>query len=134
MSKKRRALSRVSVIFLMFMPTTFVSALAQNANSSSAGSMWGTGSSGVSIPGSVESANSHNLNSMIAGSANAARANLLISNGPNFSISSVGSQSIVSTTIVGNNNGSSTSAGQSTSNTGSTTAHGTMVNSPETKK
>ena len=129
-----KCLTVVSTYWLTLAAPVYSDALAQNANSAGAGSMWGTNSSGVSVAGAVDSANNHNLNSMVAGSANAARSNLLITNGPNYSISSVGSQSIVSTTIVGNNNGSSTSAGQSTSNTGATTAHGTMVNSPGSQK
>jgi hypothetical protein len=101
-------------------------AQAQSATTYASGNMWGTAPGGVSVTGATDSAIAHNQNSMVAGAVNAARKGLLIGNGPNMTISSIGSQSIISNTIIGNDNTNSVNANQSSSNSGSTSNQGTI--------
>jgi len=90
--------------------------------------MWGTAPSGVAVPGAVDSAIAHNQNSAYAGAVNAADAGALFNGGPGTSISitSVGSQNIVSNTVIGNDNKININADQDSSNTGPVSNNGTM--------
>jgi hypothetical protein len=100
-------------------------ASAQSSSTYGTGTMWGTVPGGVAVNGAYESGISHNQNSSVAGAVNAAKQGMLVGNGQNISIYSIGSQSIVSTTIIGNNNTSTTTATQTTTNTGTVTNTGT---------
>jgi hypothetical protein len=82
--------------------------------------MWGTSSSGVSVNGAATSAVMHTANGLLAGQVNAAKEGMLLATGSSGSltIQSIGSQSIVSSSINGNNIDSSINATQSSSNTG----------------
>jgi hypothetical protein len=92
-----------------------------------AGAMWGTNPSGVAVNGALESAATHNANGSIAAAVNAAKKGALIGNGSSYSISTVGSQTIVSSTIIGNDNGGvDINATQSSTNSGSQTTDGTF--------
>jgi hypothetical protein len=92
-------------------------ATAQNY-SYSATNMWGTAPSGVAVPGALESAVAHSQNSAVAGAVNAAAAGTLLATGDGGTISSIGSQTIVSNTVFGNNNPTTISASQSATNSG----------------
>jgi hypothetical protein len=93
-------------------------AAAQNY-SYSATNMWGTAPSGVAVPGALESAVAHAQNSTTAGAVNGAAAGLLLgTGGDGGAISSIGSQTIVSNTVFGNNNPTTISASQSATNSG----------------
>jgi hypothetical protein len=87
--------------------------------------MWGTQPTGVAVPGMVESAIAHNQNGQAAALVNAARKNLLLG-GPGIAITAIGSQSIVSNTVIGDDNDVSISASQSSSNSGSVNNSGTF--------
>lgn len=88
--------------------------------------MWGTAPAGVAVIGSVDSAISHEHNGVVAAQVNAAKKGLLAGGVPGMSITSIGSQSIVSNTVIGNNNNTSVTATQTTSNTGSVTNQGSI--------
>lgn len=100
-------------------------AVAQSAIS--AGTAWGTKPAGVAVNGALESAASHNANGSVASAVNAAQKGLLIGNGSSYSISSVGSQTVISSTIIGDGNGGvSIEASQSSGNSGSVSTDGTF--------
>lgn len=90
-----------------------------------AGAMWGVSISGGygSNTGTDNSASSHLAESAIANHVEAAKAGVILN--PNLStsltIQSVGSQTIVSNTVTGNNNTKSISGTQSSSNSGTVT-------------
>ncbi|MCY6382367.1 hypothetical protein [Hoeflea prorocentri] len=100
-------------------------ALADNIGFS-AGNMWGTDGSGVAVGGAVDSAESHLANGIIAGQVNAAEMGLLIDNGTagTLTIQAIGSQTVVTTSIVGNNNVSDIAADQTSTNSGDVTNDG----------
>lgn len=68
----------------------------------------------------------HQQNALVAGSVNASEEGLLLTNGMNMTIQAIGSQSIVSTTIYGDNNQVDVVADQTSENSGDVTNHGTM--------
>lgn len=92
--------------------------------------MWGTAPAGVAVPGAVDSAIAHNQNSAAAGAVNAAEAGALFNGGPGTSIAitSVGSQNIISNTVIGDNNNTNINADQSSSNTGQVSNSGAVNN------
>jgi hypothetical protein len=102
------------------------SALAQSASGYAAGNMWGTSPSGVAVPGAVDSSIAHTENSAVAGAVNAARAGMLMGTGAGGSIYSIGSQTIVSNTVVGNGNSTDVNANQSAQNSGDVSNSGQM--------
>jgi len=108
-------------------------ATAQSATTYSAGNQWGTTSSGVAVNGGLESAIGHNQNGAVAAAANGAQKGVLISNGSlaggSLTISSVGSQTIVSSSVVANNSTvtSPITATQTSSNTGDVSTTGTIT-------
>lgn len=99
---------------------------ASNSNSSS-GRMWGAaGSAGTAL----DSSNMHSLDGNSAAQVIAAKQGLLIG-GTGMSITAIGSQSIVSTTVIGNGNSTTVSATQTSSNTGTVSNNGTIgTNTP----
>ena len=107
--------------------TLTTSASAQSTQNYSSGNNWGTQPTGVAVPGMVDSAIAHNQNGQAAALVNSAKKGLLLG-GPGMSITAIGSQSIVSNTIVGSDNDVSISASQSTSNSGSVSNQGTFNN------
>ena len=88
------------------------------------GRMWGAAGSGGSAQ---DSSAMHSLDGNSAALVNAARLGLLIGNGSNTSITAIGSQSIVSTTVIGDNNSTNITATQTTTNTGTVTNNGTIA-------
>ena len=101
-------------------------------DSFSAGSMWGTDGSGVAVSGAAASSAAHVQNGTVAGQVNAAEEGLLLSTGSGGSITiqSIGSQTVVSSNISGNNNSIDTDADQTSSNTGEVSNDG-QVNTGE---
>src|SRR5262245_173610 len=94
-------------------------AAAQSSMTYSAGTQWGTTSSGVAVPGAYESSLAHGLNSANAAAVNAARKDVLVGAGAGgAAVTAIGSQSIINNTVIGNNNVNSINATQSASNTG----------------
>lgn len=69
----------------------------------------------------------HANDSNAAGAVNAARAGLLLNAGPGMSITAIGSQSVVSNTIIGNNNSSSITATQTSTNSGAVSNNGSIT-------
>jgi hypothetical protein len=109
---------------LLFLSTA---ADAQSSNSgtvsnSSSGRFWGTTGSTA-----IDSATMHALDGNAAGQVNAAKQGLLLNAGPGMSITAIGSQNIVSNTIIGDNNTANINATQTSTNTGSVTNSGTII-------
>lgn len=105
-------------------------AAAQSATTYAAGNQWGTVPSGVAVNGALESAQAHTLNSAIAASVNGARQGVLIGSGSGGSvtISSIGSQTVISSSVVSTNSSVSSpiDATQTSSNTGQVSNQGTI--------
>jgi hypothetical protein len=91
-----------------------------------ASSMWGTAPAGATVEGALESSAMHLQNGIVAGQVNSAEAGLLYSNGSgeNYNIYSIGSQSVISNTILGDGNEISVTATQESSNTGDVSNNG----------
>ena len=88
------------------------------------GRMWGAAGSGGSAQ---DSSTMHSLDGNSAALVNAARLGLLIGNGSSTSITAIGSQSIVSTTVIGDNNSTNITATQTSTNSGTVTNNGTIA-------
>jgi len=95
-----------------------VQARAQSSTNYTASNQWGTYSSGISVTGAVDSAVAHNQNGAAAAEVNAARLGALIGNGASSTINAIGSQTIVSTSIIGSGDTANITATQTSSNTG----------------
>lgn len=91
-----------------------------------ASNMWGTAPAGATVEGALESSAMHLQNGIVAGQVNSAEEGLLYSNGSgeNYSIYSIGSQSVISNTILGDGNDISVSAHQESSNSGDVSNNG----------
>jgi hypothetical protein len=89
----------------------------------SSGRMWG--STNVA-GGTTDSSTIHTQDGNSAGQVNAARRGLLLNGGPGMTITSIGSQNIVATTITGNNNSTTVTTTQTSSNTGSVSNNGNI--------
>ena len=89
-------------------------------NTYSAGAMWGTAPGGVSVPGALDSSLTHTTNGVSAGQVNSAEAGTLETDGTGGTrnIYAIGTQTIVSSTLIGNNNVSDIDATQSATNSG----------------
>lgn len=99
---------------------------AQNSTGGSSGRMWGSATNSGTTP--VDSSIMHAQDGNSAGQVNAARQGLLF--GPDVSITAIGSQNIVSTTVIGDNNSTNVNANQNSSNTGAVTTNGTITRTP----
>jgi hypothetical protein len=119
--------SRTLFILAAFMAAT-VGVSAQSIDNYSASNMWGTAPAGVAVPGALDSAIAHNQNSAVAGAVNAAEAGALFNGGSGITITSIGSQNIISTTVIGDGNDVDVDANQSSSNTGAVSNSGTVNN------
>lgn len=93
---------------------------ASAQESYSAGQMWGTQPAGIAVPGAVESSAAHFNNGLLAGQVNAARQGLLLGTGlgGSVTIQSIGSQSVINTTISGNDITARIDADQDSANSG----------------
>ena len=104
---------------------------AANAQSTSAsgttnstgasGRMWGAAGWGGGL---VDSSTMHSQDGNAAAQVAAAKLGLLIGNGSNTSITAIGSQSIVSTTVIGDGNSTTVTATQTSTNSGTVTNNG----------
>lgn len=104
------------------------SATAQSAGTTNStgtsGRMWGAAGAGGSVQ---DSSAMHSLDGNAAAQVSAARLGLLIGNGSNTSITAIGSQSIVSTTVIGDGNSTTVTATQTSTNSGAVTTNGTIA-------
>lgn len=98
----------------------------------SAGQLWGTDPSGVAVAGALTSAAGHLQQGTIAGQVHAAEKGFLLSTGSggSLSIQAIGSQTIVTSTITGNDINSNVNATQTSSNTGAVSNDGTITSRP----
>jgi hypothetical protein len=98
------------------------------SGSGSATSMWGVGSGGSTSASSsmAESANAHETLGQSAALVNSAKRGFLYSSGTSIILESIGSQSIVSTSIYGDNNVADISATQTAINNGNVNAVGSI--------
>ena len=69
----------------------------------------------------------HALDGNSAGQVNAAKQGLLLYTGPGMTITAIGSQNIVSNTVIGDNNTTNINATQTSSNSGTVTNNGTIT-------
>lgn len=95
-------------------------------SNSSAGRMWGSNNSTGTAS---DSSTMHSADGVSAGQVNAAKQGLLYAGGPGLTITAIGSQSIISTTVVGDGNSTNVNATQTTTNTGTVTNNGTIATS-----
>ncbi|MEJ0005118.1 MAG: hypothetical protein WDM77_01685 [Steroidobacteraceae bacterium] len=97
------------------------------SGSGSASSMWGAGSGGGGASSSLsDSANAHDTLGQSAALVQSAKRGFLYSSGTSIIFESVGSQSIVSTSIYGDNNVANINANQTSTNNGSVNAIGSI--------
>ena len=113
---------------LLVLSTAANAQTAQSSTAGSSGRLWGTTSS---VSGS-DSSSMHSQDGNAAAQVNAARLGFLVGNGTSWSITAIGSQTIVSTTVVGDNNSTNVNATQTSSNTGTITNTGTISSSTST--
>ena len=95
----------------------------------SAGTMWGT----MSTDNALDSSQSHYFDGLSAGHVNAAKDGLLYGDGSTFSITSIGSQSVISNTIIDSDHVDiDIDADQTSTNSGDVTTEGTFHYNPTT--
>jgi hypothetical protein len=102
--------------------------VASSGTTYSPGHMWGTAGSGGG--GGTDSATLHDTLGQVAGQVNASKIGALIGNGPSYSVTAIGSQNIVATTVYGNNSSAVVNATQTSTNTGTVSNNGSIANSP----
>lgn len=95
--------------------------MTNSPSNSSSGRFWGTNGTGF------DSSTMHYQSGLAASQVNAARQGFLVGNGSGASITAIGSQSIVNTTIFGDNNSANVTATQTTTNTGAVSNNGSIV-------
>lgn len=88
--------------------------------------MWGLGG-GTAANGNSDSATMHDTLGGVAGQVNAAKIGALIGNGPVYSVTAIGSQNIVSTTVYGNNSSAVVNATQTSTNSGTVSNNGAIA-------
>lgn len=111
--------------------TSVNSSTQQIPNSSSGGgsatTMWGAGSgSGTASQSSLDSATMHDTLGQSAALSQSAKRGFLYSSGTSIVFESIGSQSIVDTSIYGDNNIANISANQTSTNNGAVNANGSI--------
>ena len=117
------ALAMAGLLFLSTAANAQSTYSGTGSNSSSS-RMWGSaGPSGTAM----DSATMHALDGNSAGQVNAAKQGLLLNGGPGMTITAIGSQNIVSNTVIGNNNTTNINANQNSSNSGTVTNNGTIA-------
>jgi hypothetical protein len=104
---------------------------SSSTSGGSATSMWGTGaggSSGATASSTLlDSATMHETLGESAALVNSAKHGFLYSSGTSIVLESIGSQSIVSTSIYGDNNVADISANQTSTNNGNVNANGSIT-------
>jgi len=85
--------------------------------------MWGGGSA----TSAANSAALHNQEGSVAGEVNTARLGALLNVGPGATIQAIGSQTIVSTTVYGNNNSTTVTSTQTAINSGTVSNNGSIA-------
>ena len=120
----RPALALTALLFLTAAAQAQSTPVTGTTNSTgTSGRLWGA----AGAAGSSDSSNMHNLDGASAAQVNAARLGLLAGSGASSSITAIGSQSIVSTTIIGNANTTNVSATQTSTNSGAVSNNGTIA-------
>lgn len=112
---------------LAFVGTADAQSTAVSGTTNSTGTsgrMWGAAGQGSSA---IDSSTMHSQDGNAAAQVAAARQGLLIGNGSNLSITAIGSQSIVSTTVIGDGNSTSVTATQTSTNSGTVTNNGIIA-------
>jgi hypothetical protein len=113
--------------FLAFVGTADAQSTAVSGTTNSTGTsgrMWGAAGQGTSA---IDSSTMHSQDGNAAAQVAAARQGLLIGNGSNLSITAIGSQSIVSTTVIGDGNSTAVTATQTSTNSGTVTNNGIIA-------
>lgn len=117
---------KIKGLTVTFLVLCLSHSVAAGSDGYDASSMWGTSAGGTSVDGAYESSAMHVQNGIVAGQVNAAEEGLLYSNGSadSYNIYSIGSQSVISNTIIGDDNDINVSATQTSSNTGNVSNSG----------
>lgn len=138
--RERSGFSRHAGLLFLLLPSlgladSATTSYAGQINSSmaggtgTAGMMWGTGAAGgVGVSGALNSSTTHLLDSQAAGFVQSARSGYLYAPGSTISVQSIGSQTIVSNSIYGNNNTNNMDIRQDSRNDGNTTNDGSINN------
>ena len=108
---------RLGALFVaIFLPNSVFA----GSDSYDASTMWGTAPGGATVEGALESAAMHVQNGVVAGQVNAAKEGRLYAtgSGETLNIYSIGSQSVISNNIIGNDNVVDVDAEQSATNSG----------------
>jgi hypothetical protein len=101
---------------------------SSGGGSGSATSMWGAGTgSGSASQSSLDSATMHDTLGQSAALSQSAKRGFLYSQGTSIVLESIGAQSIVNTSIYGDNNIANVSANQTSSNSGNVNANGAIT-------
>jgi len=111
-------------VFVLLSPLAAAESQAQTSTTTSAPMMWGTTPGGISVLGAVDSAIAHAQNGVVASQVNAAQRGILL--GSNVTIQTIGSQTVMQSTINGNGNTSSLSGTQTSTNSGSVNNNGSI--------
>lgn len=106
--------------------TTSSSATSSSGTTNSSGRMWGISGS-ATAGGSSDSATMHDTLGQVAGQVNAAKIGALIGNGPSYSVTAIGAQNIVSTTVYGNNSSAVVNATQTSTNSSAVSNNGAIA-------
>ena len=123
--KARATLAAAGI--LAFVSTAYAQSASVSGTTNSTGAsgrMWGAAGWGGGL---VDSSTMHSQDGNAAAQVAAARLGLLIGNGSNMSITAIGSQSIVSTTVIGDGNSTTVTATQTSTNSGTVTNNGTIA-------
>lgn len=122
---RERLLALLFAAALLVLPGTN----AQAQDQYSAGTMWGT----MATNNALNISQSHYFDGLSAGHVNAARDGILYGDGSIFSITSIGSQNVISNTIIDSDHVDiDIDADQSSDNSGDVTTEGTFHYSPTT--
>ena len=95
-------------------------------DSNSANVMWGTTPDGSGFGSPLESVAMHETNALLAGQALAAERGALGAVGSSITIQSIGSQSVISNTVIGNGNSANITADQNANTNGDVTNTGDL--------
>ena len=111
-----RSFRLATVLAAFFLPHS----VSAGSDGYDASSMWGTAPAGATVEGALESAAMHVQNGIVAGQVNSAEEGLLYSNGSgeSYNIYTIGSQSVISNNIIGNDNVVDVDANQTSQNNG----------------
>lgn len=125
-----RVASALALLLAMSASPGAAQTLPGSDGSGSASVMWGTSSGGLGFGSPLESAAMHEADALIAAQSQAAKSGSLSpvigTPGSSINIQSIGSQTVISNTVIGDGNSANIDATQSSSNTGGISNSGSV--------